>query len=213
MFKVIFQQNNFAEIGGAGFSLGQKATNKHNIIEKCIRYIFNMNLIPAGIVRSNGYSTNYIYENSIIQTDWLNSASIWRREIAMAYDVQLEDVSHALGEDLIFSYGVSRNYKLIYNPYSLVQFQENFEKKINKSQMRFEQLYHGLYFVLLYKDLSKWGYLWICFGKILKLLVTGSKKDINLRSEIVNFIDVLILITTNKSAQYVLNYRIRNVFQ
>jgi len=213
MFKVISQQNNFAEIGGAGFSLGQKIANKHNIFEKYIRCIFNMNLRPPGIVRSNGYNTNYIYENSIIQTDWLNSASIWRREIAMSYDVQLEDVTHALGEDLIFSYGVSRNYTLIYNPYSCIEFQETFENKINQSQLRFEQLYHGLYFVLLYKDLSKLGYLWICFGKILKLIVTGNKKDIDLGSEIANFIDILIIIATNKSAQYGLDYRIRNVFR
>jgi hypothetical protein len=211
MFTVIFQQNNFVEIGGAGFSLGQKEKNKHSIFEKFVRYIFNMNVLPPGIVRSNGYNTNYIYEKSITHTAWLNSASIWRREIAKAYDVQLEGVAHALGEDLIFSYGVSRNYSLIYNPYSCIHLQESFESKISESQLRFERLYHGLYFVLLYKDLSKLGYLWICFGKMMKLLITGIKKNINLKSEIVNFIDVFIIVTTNKSAQYVLDYRIKNV--
>ena len=211
MFNDISQQRNFNAIGGAGFSLGQQKTIKQSIFEKYVRYIFNMNILPPGIVRSNGYNTNYIYESSIIQTTWLNSASIWRREIAKAYDVQLEDVTHALGEDLIFSYGASRNHTLIYNPYSYIHLQDNSESKISDSQLRFEQLYHGLYFVLLFNDLSKLGYLWVCFGRIVKLLTSGIKKDIGFRSEISNFIDVFKIITTNKSAQYVLDYRIKNV--
>lgn len=211
MFKIIFQQKNFAAIGGAGFSLGKQTRNRQSIFEKCFRYIFNMNTLPPGTVRSNGYHTDYIYESSIIQTVWLNGASIWRREIAKAYDVQLENVTHALGEDLIFSYGVSRNNILIYNPYSLICLQDNPESQISDSQRHFEQLYHGLYFVLLFKDLSRLGYLWVCFGKIINSLILRTKKDIGFRSEIAYFIDVFKIIATNKSAQYVLDYRISNI--
>jgi len=211
MFNVISQHKNFTAIGGAGFSLGQQTRNKQSIFEKYVRHIFNMSVFPPGIVRSNGYNTNYIYESSIIETVWLNSASIWRRDIAKSYDVHLEDVTHALGEDLIFSYGVSRNHTLIYNPYSCIQLQDNSNSKISDSQLRFEQLYHGLYFVLLFKDLSRLGYLWICFGKTVKFLIIGIMKNIGFRSDISNFIDVFKIIATNKSAQYVLDYRIRNM--
>jgi GT2 family glycosyltransferase len=211
MFEVIFQQKNFTAIGGAGFSLGNQTRNRQSIFEKYVRYIFNMNILPPGIVRSNGYNTDYIYESSITQTTWLNGASIWRREIAKSYDVQLEDVTHALGEDLIFSYRVSRNNILIFNPYSFIYIQDNPESQISDSQLRFEQLYHGLYFVLLFKDLSKLGYLWVCFGKIMKSLILRTKKDIGFRSEITDFIDVFKIIVTNKSPRYVLDYRIRNV--
>lgn len=210
MFKVIFQQINFASIGGAGFSLGRQKIKRQSISEKIVRYIFSMNILPPGVVRANGYNTDYIYESSIIQTDWLNGASIWRREIAKAYDVQLEDITHALGEDLIFSYEVSRKHVLIYNPYSFIYLQDNPKSQISDLQLRFEQIYHGLYFVLLFKDLSKLGYLWAYFGKLIYVLISHSKKDINYRSEIVNFIDVFKIIVTNKSAQYVLDFRIRN---
>lgn len=209
MFDLISKHDNHDKIGGAGFSLGQTIEQNHHPLEKLGRSIFQLNEYPSGVVKSNGYNTNYIRENSVIYTTWLNGASIWRREIAKGYEVQLDEVPHALSEDLIFSYAVSRKHLLIYNPFAVIHLQKQHKEIFEESQLRYEHLYHNLYFVLLNKELSKFGYLWSSFGRMIKLVCIDQKNNLSKYTDVYNFFDVFKLVFTNKSAAYVLEKRIK----
>lgn len=211
MFDVISKHENSSKIGGAGFSVGQDVKKVHSLLEKIGRAIFCLSTHPPGIVRFNGYNTSYIQERSVIYTSWLNSASIWRREIAKNYDVPLENVAHALTEDLIFSHSVSHRWRLIYNPNAVINLQKKSEETMNESQLRYEQLYHNLYFVLLNSKLSKIGYFWRSLGRLIKIARLDTKKSFSVKSDLRNLFDVLKLILTNKSAKYVYENRIRNL--
>jgi hypothetical protein len=210
IFEAINNQELFYDIAGAGFALDRKSQKKFTRIENLIRFFFGVGVKPPGSVKFNGYNTNYIQENSVIQTMWLNGASIWRREIAKGYDVKLEDVAHALVEDLIFSYGVSRKHVLIYVPTSVIYLQSNYAPKLDTTQERYERIYHNLYFVLLYTELSRYGYLWRTFGTMIKSITLSNRGRI-LMADLYNFLDIICLIASNKSADYVLEKRIKNL--
>jgi uncharacterized protein (DUF486 family) len=209
IFEAINNHDLSFDIAGAGFALESKSKKRITGIENLIRSVFGVGGKPPGSVKFNGYNTNYIQENSVLQTMWLNGASIWRREIAKGYDVRLEDVSHALGEDLIFSYGVSRKHVLIYVPNSVIYFQSGYATKLNTIQERYERLYHNLYFVLLYAELSRYGYLWRTFGTIITSITLSYRGRI-LMADLYNFVDLIWLIGSRKSADYVLEKRIKN---
>ena len=211
MLDDISKHQNCKEIKGAGFSLGEYRKKENGRLEKFGRFVFNLKTHPPGVVRSNGYNTSYIQERKIIYTSWLNSASIWRVEIAKGYAVQLDDVAHALSEDLIFSYEVSRNYSLIYNPRAIIHMQKTDEKILNEDQLRYEQVYHNLYFVLLNKELSKFGYLWSSLGRLIKFISNDKKNGSVNESSLRIFLDVLNLVFTNKTAEFVLEHRIKNI--
>ena len=210
IFEAINNNDLFCDIAGAGFALDKKSQKNISRFENFFRFIFGVGVKPPGSVKSNGYNTSYIQENSVIQTTWLNGASIWRRKIAQGYDVKLEDVAHALVEDLIFSYGVSRKNVLIYVPTSLIYLQSNHTTKLNITQERYEKIYHNLYFVLLYNELSRYGYLWRMFGTIIKSITLSNRGRI-LVADLCSFLDILYLIATNKSADYVLEKRVKNL--
>ncbi len=211
MFDVISKHENFSKIGGAGFSVGQNVKKVHSLVEKIGRAIFCLSTNPPGIVRFNGYNTSYIQERSVIYTSWLNSASIWRRDIAKSYDVPMENVAHALTEDLIFSHSVSKKWRLIYNPNAIINLQKKSEETFNNNQLRYEQLYHNLYFVLLNSEISKIGYFWSSLGRFIKSASLDTKNSSSVKSDLLDLIDVLKLLLTNKSAKYVFENRIRNL--
>jgi hypothetical protein len=211
MLDNISKHQDSHEIGGAGFSLGDYRKKEHGCLEKLGRFVFNLKTHPPGVVRSNGYNTSYIQEQKIIYTSWLNSASIWRAEIAKGYAVQLDDVTHALSEDLIFSYAVSRNHSLIYNPHAVIHMQSTDEKTLSEGQLRYERTYHNLYFVLLNKELSKFGYLWSSLGRMIKSINKDKKESYGNKSGLRNLLDVFNLVFTNKTAEFVLEHRIKNV--
>jgi hypothetical protein len=210
IFEAINNEELFYDIAGAGFALDRKPQKETTRIENLCRFVFGVSVKPPGTVKFNGYNTQYIQESSVVKTMWLNGASIWRREIAKSYDVKLEDVAHALVEDLIFSYGVSREHVLIYVPTSVIQLQSNYTSKLDTTQETYERLYHNLYFILLYTELSRYGYIWRTFGSIIKSSVF-SKKGRGTMADLYNFLDIIYLIASNKSADYVLEKRIKNL--
>jgi glycosyltransferase involved in cell wall biosynthesis len=57
------------------------------------------------------------YQSQIAtSTEWLNGASIWKKEVLQKYQLPILDSKYAAYEDVIFSTEVNRSYELIYDP-------------------------------------------------------------------------------------------------
>lgn len=198
------------QIGGVGFDCVPNKGINDNRLFKLLQFLFLTTNKPFGAVKKNGHITNYMQSDKIITTNWLNSGSIWRVDTCKKYNVAFENVPHALGEDLIFSYSVSKAHKLIYFPPSKIYFQTTHNKlKIQTSQAFRTRSYHMLYFVLLNDELSSLGYLWTLLGRTVYTLIKTRTNIIECRKILSIFFDIIMIICLKKNAEFVLEYRIK----
>jgi glycosyltransferase involved in cell wall biosynthesis len=196
-------------VGGVGFNcISDKKLNSNRILH-LFKYLFFVMDKPPGVVKRNGHITDYMQSKEIVFTDWLNSGSIWRVGACQKYNVAFEHAPHALGEDLIFSYTVSKESKLVYFPTSKIYFQTDFTKSvIQTSQVFRTRSYHMLYFVLLNKELSSLAYLWSLLGRTVHILIVNRKYIAQCKKIVSIFFDILFVVCRRKNAEFVLEFRI-----
>lgn len=196
-------------IGGVGFNCMPSKERIHNRIFNVFKFVFFVVDKPPGAVKKNGHITNYMQSKEIMVTDWLNSGSIWRVDACQKYNVAFEHVPHALGEDLIFSYTVSKTSKLVYFPPSKIHFQTDVTKsKIQTIDVFRTRSYHMLYFVLLNKELSSLAYLWSLLGRTVNVIIINRKSISQCKKMLFVFFDIFIMILRRKKADFVLEFRI-----
>lgn len=87
--------------------------------------LFMLSSSFPGKVHSSGHAASYLQEQRVIETQWLNGASIWRMEHARNYGKDLPSTPYAACEDLIFSYPLSKKGTLVYIPDAKVNFQDS----------------------------------------------------------------------------------------
>jgi hypothetical protein len=68
-----------------------------------------------GKIKASGRVTKYAFD-VIATTEWLNGASIWRKDCLNLYTLPVLDSTYAAYEDVIFSSRVAHASKLIYDP-------------------------------------------------------------------------------------------------
>lgn len=114
------------DIIGIGLSLPplSRSLNVPKVNKKLLE-LFNLSSSHPGKVLQSGYATSYLQETSVIETQWLNGASMWKLEHAKNYGIGLPSTPYAACEDLIFSYPLSKQGTLIYVPESKLRFQES----------------------------------------------------------------------------------------
>jgi hypothetical protein len=105
-------------------------------------------------VHSNGHAASYLQEQSIIETQWLNGASIWRMEHAKNYGKDLPSTPYAACEDLIFSYPLSKKGTLVYIPDAKVNFQDSEMSQFDSFEVLRAASLWRFYFVSTNKELS-----------------------------------------------------------
>ena len=77
-----------------------------------------------GIVSASGVNYSYMSSQTNMFTEWLNGASLWRRDVLVHYDLPIVSIKYAFGEDLVFSYKVSKLGNLIFLKQAGFRFQK-----------------------------------------------------------------------------------------
>ena len=151
-----FKKKN-GSIGGLGFKL----KNMNNVEDnKNINLNVNKKNSQFGKVLTDGNAVDYSRSEKEIEVEWLNGVSAWRSTILMEFTHPPIKNGYAACEDLIFSYAVSRKYKLYFCPeISLLnQDIDYFEEELSIEKYK-TWWQHKLYFVLVNKDLSLNNYI------------------------------------------------------
>lgn len=138
-----------------------------NFALRMIASVFGIRANPPGKVFKNGHASSYLKENRIIETQWLNGASLWRSAYLYTYGKGLPSTSYAACEDLIFSYPLSKIGKLIYAPNAKLQFQENELSNFDSPEIMETATYWRLYFVTKHDELSQWSFAFTQIGRAL----------------------------------------------
>ena len=156
----------------------------------------------------SGHNVAYLSSKFPIYTQWLNGASMWKFSALGKYDNELEGLKRSLGEDLIFSYEVSKNHKLIYCPNAKILFQDPLSQYVDLRGKELKLYFFVMmYFVLRNKELSIFRFYTFQMTRFLSgLAINGFSKQITFR-EILDFFSIYIrsmrLIFTRNRTEYI----------
>lgn len=183
---------------------------KYKKFEKIGRMVFRLSDSVPGRVLKNGYNSNYMNSPHSIRVEWLNGVALWRKRVVLNYAVDLDNVKHAYGEDLIFSYTQSKYGKIYYCPASKYVTQDQ-SFVVNIEQSFYEKSYHNLYIAKLFSEISVISFYWLQIGRTFAFLYTNPKRLRNVFFAIRLLTDISKLIAKNASASKVLNSRVNNL--
>lgn len=133
-----------------GIGLNLKIENSKNNQ----KYHFPYLQCLRGKVLSSGRAIPYSNSKSEISVKWLNGLSAWRHSTINEFKHEAIENNYAAFEDVMFSYQVSKQHKLIFNPKLKVFEQENSKNSPADLEIYRTSWQHQLFFVLKFKDLS-----------------------------------------------------------
>jgi glycosyltransferase involved in cell wall biosynthesis len=151
---------------GIGFSLPMTKTEKHSNILKFFSRVFCLHGQPGKIL-TNGHAVSYSESQVAIPTQWLNGASLWRRESLIHYQSNFVEAKYSAYEDVIFSYAVGKNGTMLYAPKCVLDFQEEQPDDVSNYEAFHSASYWRFYFVRSNSELSVLGLLWSQIGRSL----------------------------------------------
>lgn len=122
--------------------------------KRILARLFGLTSDSPGKVLASGHATSYLQENSRIETQWLNGASMWRTKCVREYGTDLPSTPYAACEDLIFSYPLSKLGTLMYVPEAKVSFQESELSVFDSFKVLESASLWRYYFVRQHKELS-----------------------------------------------------------
>ena len=152
---------------GVGFSLPPTTrTLGAGVITLAIGRILQIGSKEPGKVLKSGHATSYLHAQKVIETQWLNGASMWHVSVLETYGVGLPSTPYAACEDLIFSYPLRKRGKLIYCPDALLIFQDSELSNFDSASVLEAATLWRYYFVKANPELSNWRFQLSQIGRI-----------------------------------------------
>jgi glycosyltransferase involved in cell wall biosynthesis len=180
--------------------LGTRLIHKSSNLEELQPWQSNSRR-QIGKIKPSGRATKYAF-NSITSTEWLNGASIWRKDSLDQYTLPVLNSKYAAYEDVIFSSNVSKNSQLIYDPEIKVLEQLSHANiKLNLSQFKYIALWTG-YLVCSRPDTKIVSYKCLTIFRAFKFLLSGGFLQIVQTRKIIAFLKFcsqMISLPMNKS--------------
>ena len=121
----------------SGFGLGilNRSNRKFSWITAKLLKLFHLYSHTPGTITKSGHAQSYLDHPTEIEVQWLNGASVWRSTVLNHYPAPLSNISYSAYEDVVFSYNVQKNSKLLFAPKAKVINQKtegNFPLTINQ---------------------------------------------------------------------------------
>lgn len=183
---------------GIGLSLPPTTrTSDANFALRVISSVFGIRANPPGRVFKNGHASSYLQENRIIETQWLNGASLWRSDYLYTYGKGFPSTSYAACEDLIFSYPLSKIGKLIYAPSAKLKFQEKELSNFDSPEIMEAAAFWRLYFVTKHDELSIWSFAFTQVGRALFAIFRTKRDKLQIIKKMIS-IEIKIMLTILK---------------
>ena len=150
-----------------GFGLAIKNINFRNLnfLSKLSLYFFKLYSFKPGTITKSGHPQSYLHQNFDCDVSWLNGISLWRSDVLQTYVDNDLIVDHSSYEDVIFSYSLSKKYKLRFVSDAIVSSQIQMAPQITSSRQFIYGSYLRYYFVDKHKEFSKY---WLLVAQILR---------------------------------------------
>ena len=162
-------------IVGVGFALPSTKKLRGGFLPSLIAQSFGLAEKSPGKILKNGHASSYLQSSVPIETQWLNSATMWRKEVLVNYQSSYLEAKYAAYEDVIFSYTVSKTSKLFFQPLSKLTFQEFQPQDVTTLEAFRAASFWRLYFVKVNPELSLFLLIWSQLGRSLDYTFNTTK--------------------------------------
>ena len=156
---------NFAKYEGFGLAIKNRISRKNNKLITFLLYLLKLYSYSPGSITKSGHPQSYLNQLNACDVAWLNGLSIWsRRVIDHYFDVPFIS-EYAAYEDVMFSYKVSRNNKLLFVP-EIYVFDQTIE---NMKPLTLKQFVAGFYARYYFVDSNpEFSKFWLIVGQLVR---------------------------------------------
>jgi len=163
LFSKYLHDDSLNEYSGFGLALRDFKERKINILLKIFLMMFRIYSFKPGSLMISGHPQIYLDQKVNCQVYWLNGISVWRFDKLHLYSSNLAYLPYSAYEDVIFSYKVSKNSKLMFVADIFVKNQrQQTYNKMDKNQFIYGALLR-YYFVSSNLEFSKF---WLLISQV-----------------------------------------------
>ena len=163
----------YKDVAGFGLNLNNIELRGQNKFMSLFLKLVGLHSDTSGMILKNGHAQRYLDSNNDIYTQWLNGLSVWRFNLLKNYNPKFSRIDYAAYEDVIFSYKISKQYKLLFIAGACANNQ-HYEKYSSLSASKFKAAAYMRYlFVVENKELSKLLMLFAQFFRTLDFIRGG----------------------------------------
>lgn len=165
LFELYVANNAFNNYAGFGLAIKNRSMQSHNRVLKFFLYLAKLYSYKPGHVTRGGHPQTYLNQKLDYEVQWLNGISLWQTKYTEFYFDLPDLANYGAYEDVMFSYKVSRENKLLFvaNIYVLDQEIENF--KPSTIDQFTSTCYARYFFVESYSWMSKF---WLIVGQVIR---------------------------------------------
>ena len=145
----------YRDFAGFGCGISNRLKRSLNTWKICVLKFFKLYSNTPGSITKSGHAQPYLDNETQIEVQWLNGASVWSSQALDNYHTDLTPIPYSAYEDVDFSYKVSKQSKLMFAPKVEVENQ----KIEGDAPLSIRQYVYGGYrrfnFVCAHNELSK----------------------------------------------------------
>ena len=155
----------YSKYVGFGLAISGIKYRNLNFSSRVFLYIFKLYSSVPGTITKSGHPQSYLNQKSNCDVLWLNGISIWRSDVLQTYVNSDLIVDHSSYEDVIFSYNMSKRFKLQFLSDVIVTNQIQTASRITSPRQFIHGSYLRYYFVDKNKEFSKY---WLLVAQIIR---------------------------------------------
>ncbi len=167
--------SDYKDVVGFGLNLNNIEIRRPSALANLFLKIVGLYSGTPGAVLKSGHAEKYLGSTEAIYTQWLNGLSVWRYAQFKNYKPEFSRIDYAAYEDVLFSYRISKQHKLLFTN-DVQAYSQTFEKFSSLSARQFKAAaYMRFLFVAENQELSKSLMLFAQIFRTLDFIISGDK--------------------------------------
>jgi hypothetical protein len=167
--------SDYKDVAGFGLNLNNIEIRRPRALANLFLKIVGLYSGTPGAVLKSGHAEKYLSSTGAIYTQWLNGLSVWRYDQLKNYNPKFARIDYAAYEDVLFSYRISKQHKLLFTN-DVSAYSQTFEKFSSLSAQQFKAAaYMRFLFVAENHELSKFLMLFAQIFRTLDFIFGGDQ--------------------------------------
>jgi hypothetical protein len=165
----------YKDVAGFGLNLNNIQLRRPRVLANLFLKIVGLYSSTPGAILKSGHAEKYLGSTATIYTQWLNGLSVWRYDQLKNYNPKFTRIDYAAYEDVLFSYRISKQHKLLFIN-DVHAYSQTFEKFTSLSARQFKAAAYMRYlFVTENQELSKFLMLFAQIFRTLDFIISGDQ--------------------------------------
>jgi len=167
--------SDYKDVAGFGLNLNNIELRRPRVLANLFLKIVGLYSSTPGAILKSGHAEKYLGSTSTIYTQWLNGLSVWRYDQLKNYNPKFTRIDYAAYEDVLFSYRISKQHKLLFIS-DVHVYSQTLEKFTSLSTRQFKAAAYMRYlFVTENQELSKFLMLFAQIFRTLDFIISGDQ--------------------------------------